>query len=339
MTTTNRRWLLAQRPEGLVDARCFRWVEEPPPQATREGDVVVRVEFLSIDPTQRGWIARDTYLPAVPIGDVVRSFGAGRVVESRNPAFAVGERVSGLVGWQDFALLDGRAAAALTKVPPAVPLPTALGVLGLNGLTAYFGLLEIGRPVAGETVVVSGAAGATGSVAAQIAKLKGCRVIGIAGGRAKCDWLVNEARLDAAVDYKTESVRARLGDLCPDGVHVFFDNVGGEALDAALALLAKRGRVVLCGAIAQYNDAQPPPGPRNYANLIIRSGRMEGFLLSDFRARIPEAIPVLAGWLAEGKLVARVDVLDGLERAPEALHRLFTGDNVGKQLVRVADGE
>jgi len=334
--TINRRWLLAARPEGLVDARCFRLVEEPVPEPAADGELVVRVEFLSIDPTQRGWISRDTYMPAVPLGEVVRSFGAGTVVASRHPGFTVGDRVSGLLGWQDYARVDGRTAALLTKIPPGVPLELALNVLGLNGLTAYFGLLEVGRPVAGETVVVSGAAGATGSIAGQIAKLHGCRVVGIAGGRAKCDWLLNEARFDAAIDYKTESIRERLGALCPDGVDVFFDNVGGEALDAVLALLRKRGRIALCGAISQYSDDEPPPGPRNLTNLIIRSGRMEGFLLSDFRDRIPQAIPVLAGWVAAGKLVARVDVLDGLERAPEALRRLFTGENVGKQLVKVA---
>ena len=278
----NRQWLLARRPEGAIQDSDFNFVETDV-AALGENEVLLRNLVLSCDPTQRGWIARDTYLPAVRIGEVVRSIGAGRVVASNNPDYAVGEIVSGLTGWQDYVAVNPK--GQLQKLPPGAPLELAMSVLGLTGLTAYFGLLEVGRPVAGETVVVSGAAGATGSVVGQIAKIKGCRVIGIARGAEKCRWLTDEAGLDAAIDYKSEDVQRRLKELCPKGIDVFFDNVGGDILDAALARLAMRGRVVLCGGIANYNATEPPPGPRNYLQLIVQRGRMEGFLVSDFMPR------------------------------------------------------
>jgi NADPH-dependent curcumin reductase CurA len=212
-----------------------------------------------------------------------------------------------------------------------------MSALGATGITAYFGLLEIGRPNRGETVVVSGAAGATGSIAAQIARIQGCRAIGIAGGKDKCEWLAKAAGLDAAVDYKSEDVAARLRELCPKGIDVYFDNVGGDLLDVALAQLAMRGRVVLCGAIATYNDAEPRPGPKNYTNLIVKRGRMEGFIVLDYLARAAEAVMPLFQWLKEGRIVDRVDVQQGLESAPRALRRLFVGDNQGKQLVKIAE--
>jgi NADPH-dependent curcumin reductase CurA len=212
-----------------------------------------------------------------------------------------------------------------------------MGVLGLTGLTAYFGLLDVGRPKAGETVVVSGAAGATGSVVGQIARIQGCRTIGIAGGADKCAWLTHEARFDAAIDYKSEDVGARLRELCPNGIDIFFDNVGGDILDHALARLAMRGRVILCGAIATYDDDKLRPGPKHYLNLLLKRGRMEGFLVFDYLSRAPEAVMQLSQWLQEGKLVHRVDVEHGLEKAPSALRRLFTGANAGKQLVKIAD--
>jgi NADPH-dependent curcumin reductase CurA len=225
----------------------------------------------------------------------------------------------------------------ITKLPPGMPLEKALGTLGLNGLTAYFGLLDIGRPQPGETVVVSGAAGATGSLVGQIAKLKGCRAIGIAGGPIKCRWLTEVAGFDAAIDYKADPVEQRLAEVCPKGIDIYFDNVGGEILDAALARLAFRGRVVLCGAIANYNAIEPPPGPRNYLALLLQRGRMEGFIVLDYYPRAEQAVTELANWIAQGKLKDRVDVQHGLENAPAALRRLFLGDNQGKQLVRVAN--
>jgi hypothetical protein len=331
----NRRWLLAERPEGLIEDKCFRWEETPVPELGA-GEILVRVLYLSADPTQRGWISRDTYLPAVKIGEVVRSGGVGRVEASNHPGFAVGDLVNGLLGWQDYAVIDAKAGAPM-KLPPGVPIPLAMSALGMTGITAYFGLLEIGRPKAGETVVVSGAAGATGSIAAQIARIKGCRTVGIAGGKEKCDWLVKEAKVDAAIDYKSEDVGKRLTELCPKGIDVFFDNVGGEQLDFALARLAMRGRVVLCGGISQYNDDKPPPGPKNYLNLITRRGRMEGFIVLDYLPRAMEAATELAGWVMSGQMVDRVDVQEGLENAPATLRRLFTGQNVGKQLLKIAE--
>lgn len=333
--TVNRRWLLAKRPTGMVADDDFSFVEEPVPDLP-DGAVLVRVKLLSCDPTQRGWIAGDTYLPAVKIGEVVRSFGAGEVIASNNAEYAPGDIVTGLIGWQDYALIAPRT-GTLTKLPPGMPLEMALATLGLNGITAYFGLLEIGQLKAGETVVVSGAAGATGSIAAQIARIKGCPTIGIAGGAEKCRWLTETAGLDAAIDYKSENVAARLKDLCPKGIDVFFDNVGGTILEAALARLAMHGRIVLCGGIAHYNDGGASAGPRNYLNLIIQRGRMEGFVVTDFMPRAMEAIGPIAGWLAEGRLHNEIDMQHGLENAPATLRRLFEGKNQGKQLLRVAD--
>jgi NADPH-dependent curcumin reductase CurA len=333
---TNRQWLLAARPTAIVDESHFRWAEEPVPEPHADGEILVRNLYLSLDPTQRGWMARDTYLPAIPIGGVIRSFAVGRVVVSRHPDFAPGDLVQGLFGWQDYALVTDRGPSAPSKVVPGVPIPLAMSALGMTGLTAYFGLLDVGRPVAGETVVVSGAAGATGSAAGQIAKIKGCRVIGIAGGPAKCAWLVDELGFDAAVDYKSENVAARLRELCPAGINVYFDNVGGAVLDAALARLADRGRVVLCGAISQYSSEQPV-GPKNYLNLVVKRGRMEGFLVFDYLPRAREAVADLAAWVQSGRFKDRVDVAEGLENAPRALRRLFLGENTGKQLLKVAD--
>jgi NADPH-dependent curcumin reductase CurA len=333
----NRQWLLATRPTGMIEDGNFSWVEGPVPTLDKDGQVLVRNLYLSVDPTQRGWLSRDTYVPAVRIGEVVRAFGAGRVVESRSPRFAVGDVVQGLFGWQDYAVADTAMPGAVSKLPGGVPVPLALSALGLTGLTAYFGLLDLGKPQAGETVVVSGAAGATGSAAGQIAKIQGCRAIGIAGGPEKCAWVVQELGLDACIDYKSENVQARLGELCPKGIDVYFDNVGGEILDAALARLAFHGRVVLCGAISQYNETEAPTGPRHYINLVIRRGRMEGFIVTDFAARFAEGAAALAGWVASGKLKDRIDLAHGLENAPATLRRLFRGENTGKQLLQIAE--
>jgi len=334
---TNRRWLLAERPQGAIDDKIFRWVEEPVPEPKGDNEILVRNLYLSADPTQRGWISRDTYLPAVKIGDVVRSFAVGRVERSKSDAHPEGELVQGLFGWQDYAVVPATGPGAPMKVPPGVPIPLAMSALGLTGITAYFGLLDVGRPKEGETVVVSGAAGATGSMVGQIARIWGCRTIGIAGGRDKCDWLVREARFDAAIDYKAEDVGARLRELCPKRIDVYFDNVGGPLLDVALAQLAMRGRIVLCGAIATYNDAEIPPGPKNYLSLLINRGRMEGFIVSDYMSRAPEAVLQIMTWVSSGQIVDRVDVQEGLENAPRTLQRLFLGENRGKQLLKIAD--
>jgi NADPH-dependent curcumin reductase len=331
----NRQWLLARRPHGAIQDGDFNFVETDAP-TPGGGEVLVRNLMLSCDPTQRGWIAFDTYLPAVKLGEVVRSIGAGRIVASNNSDFSVGDIVSGLVGWQDYVVMNPK--GQLNKLPPGTPLELAMSVLGLTGITAYFGLLDVGRPVARETVVVSGAAGATGLVVGQIAKIKDCRAIGIAGGAEKRHWLTAEAGFDAAIDYKSEDVQARLKELCHKGIDIFFDNVGGDILDAALAQLAMRGRVVLCGAIANYNATDwPPPGPKNYLELVIKRGRMEGFIVLDYMLRAAEATGALAGWVQTGKIKNRVDLQHGLENAPTTLRRLIEGRNEGKQLLRVAE--
>jgi NADPH-dependent curcumin reductase CurA len=331
----NRQWLLARRPRGAVQPEDFRWAEAPVPEPA-EGEILIRNLYVSCDPTQRGWMSSDTYLPRVKLGEVMRSFAAGEVVKSRNGAFPTGQIVQGLFGWQDYLVTGPGAPASPLAIPPDVSIETGMSVLGLTGITAYHGLLAIGRPQPGETVVVSGAAGATGSVAGQIARIKGCRVVGIAGGPEKCRYLTEELRFDAAIDYKAEDVAARLRRTCPQGIDVYFDNVGGEILDAALSRLALHGRVVLCGAISRYNDTDLSPGPRNYLSLLVQRGRMEGFIVLDYLPRAGEAVAELARWMREGKLRDRVDVQHGLENAPAALARLFRGENQGKQLVKIA---
>jgi hypothetical protein len=314
----------------------FELREEPVPEVG-DGQLLVRNLYLSCDPAQRAWMSRDTYVPMIPLGAVMPSGATGEVVASRHPGFREGDVVSGMFGWEEYTVSDGGGLVPVTKLPPGVPIPMCMSVLGITGLTAYFGMLDVGNPKAGENVLVSGAAGATGSIAAQIAKLRGARVVGIAGGPEKCAWLTTELGLDAAIDYRAERVSRRVGELFPKGLDVYFDNVGGEILDAALAHLAIGARVVLCGAISGYNEQGPPAGPRNYSNLIVRRSRMQGFLVSDYAARFSEAIGELARWAGEGKLKDRVDIVDGFEKTPDAFRRLFTGENLGKQLVRIAE--
>ena len=326
----NQQITLAQRPSGEVTPDCFASVdaEVPTPGA---GEVLVEVQWLSIDPTIRMWMAMDTYLPAIEIGAPIRSAGIGKVIDSHDTDIPVGTLLFGTPGWQQFAVMNSRDQV----IPEGVDPTAALSVFGITGLTGYFGLLEIGKPKAGETVVISGAAGATGSIAGQIAKLQGCRVVGIAGSEDKCRWLTEELGFDAAINYRTDNVATALAATCPAGIDVFFDNVGGEILEAAIANLALRGRIVLCGAISQYNDAMPPPGPRNLAMLISKRARMEGFIILDFLPRASEAITQLATWVMGGQLKYKVDVMEGLNSAPEALRKLFTGANQGKMIVKV----
>lgn len=330
MTSVNRQILLAKRPDGPVDADCFVAAESAVPEPG-DGEVLVRVDYLSIDPTIRMWMAMDTYLPAIEIGAPIRSAGLGTVIESNNDDIPVGTVLFGTPGWQEYAVMGPKDQV----VPEGVDPTAALSIFGITGLTAYFGLMEVGRPKEGQTVVVSGAAGATGSVAGQIAKLQGCRVVGIAGSEDKCRWLTEELGFDAAINYRSENVGTALHAACPNGIDVFFDNVGGEILEAALANLALHGRVVMCGAISQYNDSVPPAGPRNLSVLISKRGRMEGFIILDFLPRAGEAIAQLATWVMSGQLHYKVDVLDGLAAAPEALRRLFSGENTGKMLVHL----
>lgn len=331
----NRQWLLASRPTGMIEDRDFERREGPVPEP-KDGEFVVRVTHLSFDPTQRGWLSRDTYVPAVAIGAVVRAIAAGKVVKSRHPDFREGDLVQGSFGWQDYIVSNGTTdIMPVTKIPAGVSPEQALGIFGITGLTAWFGLTEIGKPVAGDVVVVSGAAGATGSVVVQIAKALGCRVIGIAGGPDKCRWVVEQARADAAIDYKRENVAERIRELAPKGVNVVFENVGGEILEASLQNIALRGRIVLCGGISGYNatDLNALTGIRNYMVLTIQRARMEGFIILDYAARYGEAVAGLSRLIAEGKLNTAVDMQHGFDNLPATLRRLFEGKNVGKQLL------
>jgi NADPH-dependent curcumin reductase len=332
----NRQWLLKARPTGMVEPSDFEWHEAEVPEPD-DGEFLVQNMYLSLDPAMRTWMtAMRSYIPPVEIGEVMRAACVGRVLESRREGFDPGELVLGTFGWQDYAVSDGGGPIPVNKVPEGVPPTLPLGVLGITSLTAYFGLKEIGKPKEGETVVVSGAAGATGSVAGQLAKRWGCRVIGIAGSAEKCAWLTDELGFDGAIDYKGEDVAKRLRELCPKGLDVFFDNVGGEILEAALGNLAWHARVVLCGAISNYN-ADVPHGPRNYMNLLVRRSRMEGFVVFDYFPRTDEAMAELVPMVTDGTLRHREDIRDGLEKAPEALVDLYTGANKGKLLVKIAD--
>jgi hypothetical protein len=334
--TTNKQWVLAKRPHGMISEANWKLQEVPVP-ALADGEALVAVQYLSCDPTQRGWIEdRPSYMPPVALGEVMRASAVSRVIESRAPGLAVGDIVEGLGGWQQYAVVRPGTLMGATKIAPGIEPRHTLGVLGITGLTAYFGLLDLGKPKAGETVVVSGAAGATGSIAGQIARLQGCRVIGIAGGPDKCAWLTKEARFDAAIDYKREDVGARLRELAPQGVDVYFDNVGGPILDAVLAQIRMRARVVLCGGISAYNEAEPPPGPRNLMNLVVMRARMEGFIVIDYAPRFADGRAELKQWLDAGELVHQEDIVRGIENAPRALMRLFEGRNLGKQLIQVS---
>ncbi len=334
----NRRWLLAARPQGIIKESDFKWTEAPV-APLKDGQVLMRNLAFSFDPTQRGWMSMDTYIPAIPLGQPMRAGAVGQIVESKRNGFAKGDLVQGLLGWEDYTTSEAEGTFGIQKLAPGTDPLMALSLLGTTGLTAYFGTISVGQVKAGDTFVVSGAAGATGSVAGMIAKVKGCRVIGIAGGRAKCDWLTGEAGFDGAIDYKNEDVGAALSKLCPKGIDVYFDNVGGEILDLALARISNGARVVLCGAISQYNEAQGVAArpPRNYFNLIFHGARMEGFLVFHFARQYPQAIAELAKWHSEGKVKNKLDLQLGLENAPKTIIRLFTGANFGKQLLKIGD--
>jgi NADPH-dependent curcumin reductase CurA len=333
MSTQNRQFRLARRPTGLPVREDWNLTTEPVP-APAEGQFVVKVDYISLDPAMRGWMNEGkSYIPPVGLGEVMRAGAAGTVVESRHPGFKAGDAVSGGFGVQEYAVSDGK---GVVKVDTRLaPLPVYLGTLGMPGMTAYFGLLEIGKPQAGQTVVVSGAAGAVGTVVGQIAKIKGCRVVGIAGGRDKCDWLVKELGFDAAIDYKSEDVRKALKAAAPAGIDVYFDNVGGDILDAALANLARGARIVICGAISQYNNTTPVKGPSNYLSLLVNRASMTGMVVFDYADRYAVAAREMAGWMVEGKLKARSDVVEGFETFPETLLKLFKGENTGKLVLKV----
>jgi hypothetical protein len=333
----NRAWRLAARPSGAIKESDFRLVQEPLP-VPQAGEVLVRTIYLSLDPTHRIWMSDvDQYMPPVQIGEVMRGGTIGVVERSNDPGLQPGEIVQGMWGWQDFAAVPAAALRHRIAAGDPTPLTAWMSVLGGTGLTAYFGLLDIGQPKAGETVVLSAAAGAVGSIAGQIAKIHGCRVVGIAGSDEKCRWLTGELGFDAAINYRRENVLDALRRHCPQGIDVDFENVGGATLDAVLTLVNNHARVVLCGLISTYNDDAQVPGPAKFANILMKRVRLQGFIVTDFLKRFPEGRAQLAQWLQSGRLKYRVDVVPGLENAPKAVGKLFTGGNTGKLLVQVSD--
>ncbi|HEX4012240.1 MAG TPA: NADP-dependent oxidoreductase [Solirubrobacteraceae bacterium] len=335
MDAVNHQVRLAARPHGLPKPGDWEMTEEPVTEPG-EGEVLLRIDYLSLDPAMRGWMNEGrSYVPPVGLGEVMRAGGAGEVIASRHPGIAAGDHVTGITGVQEYATLSGD---AVIKVDlDLAPLPVYLGTLGMPGLTAYFGLLEIGRPREGDTVVVSGAAGAVGGVVGQIAKLKGCRVVGIAGGEEKCSHVLETLGFDATIDYKSQVVVKELRRHCPDGIDVYFDNVGGEILDAALANLARHARVVICGAISQYNATEAMQGPANYMSLLVNRASMTGFLVFDYADRYAQAAREMAGWMQEGRLKTFEDVATGgVANFHDTLLRLFRGENTGKLVLEVS---
>lgn len=300
--------------------------------------MLVKTLYLSVDPAMRGWMDdRPSYLPPVGIGEVMRALGLGQVAKSNHPQLSAGDYVTGMLGVQTYASIEGD---ALVKIDPYLaPLPKYLSVLGMTGMTAYFGLFNVGEAKSGDTVVISAASGAVGSIAGQLAKIAGCRAVGIAGGAQKCAYLRDELGFDAAIDYKSANIYSALREHCPKGIDVYFDNVGGEILDACLANLAMYARVVICGAISQYNNEQGMRGPSNYMALLVKRARMQGFLVFDYAADYGKAAREMAGWLREGRLKSHEEIVDGIDRFPETLLRLFTGEHLGKLVLQVAQPE
>ncbi len=333
MSAMNRVVRLVSRPMGEAKRSDFTFADEPLP-ALEDGQILVKALYLSLDPAMRGWMNEGkSYIAPVGLGEVMRAGGVGEVVESNSPKFAVGDKISGMLNVQTWCVSDGR---GFTKVDPALaPLTTYLNVLGMPGMTAYFGLLESGQPKAGETVVVSGATGAVGATVGQVAKILGCRVVGIAGGPEKCAYAIKELGFDACVDYKNQDVKVGLKEACPGGIDVYFDNVGGEILDIVLTRINLKARIVICGAISQYNNTTPVKGPANYLSLLVNRARMEGIVVFDYAARYKEGAAQMGQWLREGKLVSKEHVEEGIDRFPEVLGMLFRGENYGKLVLKV----
>jgi len=336
MSTVNRQFVLASRPVGLPEESNFKLIETPVPEL-KDGGFLARAMYLSVDPYMRGRISQArSYAAGVEIGGLMVAGGVARVVESKNPNFAVGDIVDVYMGWQEYVISSGK---GIRKLNPSIaPVSTALGVLGMTGLTAYFGLLDVCNPQPGETVVVSGAAGAVGSIVGQIAKIKGCRTVGIAGGDDKCAWISTDCGYDAAFNYKTtDNYGAKLKELCPNGIDVYFDNVGGAITDAVFMQINTHARLSICGQISQYNNAKPEMGPRLLGMLIVARAKVQGFLVSDYMPRAAEAMIEMSGWLREGKLKYREDIVEGFENLPKAFIGLFHGENTGKRIVKVVD--
>jgi hypothetical protein len=336
MPDRNRRFLLRERPTGRIGPNTFELSEAAVPEI-KDGEALVRVEWISLDPTNRTWINdTPTYLPPVGIGEVMRAGGLGRVVESKNPNYSVGQIVQGLVGWQEYLVASDAMPLFPVDVADGVSPSAYMGALGTTGLTAWVGIRDIGKPQPGETVVVSAAAGAVGSIAGQLAKADGARVVGIAGGPEKCQLLTQQLGFDAAVDYRADGWAAQLAAATPNGIDVDFENVGGVIMDAVFARLNIRARVALCGLISGYNSVDPPPGPRAFGNLLIQRATVQGFIVLDHLGRAPEAVGEIAGLIAAGKLTPLETVVEGFEQLPTAINMLFDGKNVGKLMVKTS---
>ena len=331
----NRQFRLAARPVGLPKRSDWQLTTEPVAQPV-EGQVLVKVLQLSLDPAMRGWMNEGrSYIPPVGIGEVMRAGGVGKVIASKDPRFAAGDHVSGTMGVQEYSLAEAK---HFSKIDLRMgTIPQWLNVLGMPGMTGYFGLLEVGQAKAGDTVVVSGAAGAVGQTVGQVAKIKGCRAVGIAGGREKCDFVVKGLHYDACIDYKGGNVKDGLKEHCPKGVDVYFDNVGGEILDTVLTRINRGARIVICGAISQYNNTTPIKGPGNYMSLLVNRARMQGMVVFDYADRYALAMKDIAQWMREGKFVSREDVVAGIENFPETLNKLFSGENFGKLVLKIAE--
>lgn len=326
----NRQWLLKSRPVGMVTEENFELAQSSIPVPAK-GEVLAKTLYLSFEPAMRGWLTDlPSYMPPVELGAPVKAPGLAEVIESNDPNIAPGDWVTGLMSWSEYISGSG-----YQKADKNISAEMQLGPLGGTGMTAYAGLLKIGEPKEGDTVLVSGAAGATGSIAAQIARIKGHKVIGIAGGKEKCDWLINEAKLDGAIDYKNSDINKELKNLCPEGIDVYFENVGGKTLEIAINHLNERARIILCGMISNYNDENPEPGPRNLMQLIVKRITMKGFIIFDHLDSYNEAYESLAKWIAEGEIVFRVDIQEGFENIPQTFFRLFDGSNKGKQLLKL----
>jgi NADPH-dependent curcumin reductase CurA len=338
----NRQWRLAKHPVGMIQESDFQWSEEETILELKDGELLIQNIYLSLDPANRSWVAESStshYTKPVKIGDVMRGITIGHVIESQNPKYNKGDYVVGLAGWQDYTVHSGTGLTKLSLLPKpeGVKLTVFLNIFGMIGLTAYFGLLDIGKPKEGETLVVSAAAGAVGSLVGQIGKIKCCRVIGIAGSEEKCKWLLDELGFDRVINYKTENVRKRLREHCPNGIDIYFDNVGGEILDAALANLALHARIPVCGMISKYNLTKLQPGPKYITQILTKRAMMKGFIITDYFQKSGEARKDLMTWFNEGKLKYREHIVNGLENAPTAIKMLFDGSNKGKLIVKITE--